>query len=94
MSNDILSSFKEVNKRVYGKNFFLFFDELYSVDAINSIQASNNDLHKAFFDLNKEIKSRVFKREIALKDSQKNEYTLVCNDYIICEMINLLVIYS
>ncbi len=85
MSNDILSSFKEVNKRVYGKNFFLFFDELYNVDAINSIQASNNDLHKAFFDLNKEIKSRVFKREIALKDSQKNEYTLVCNDYIICE---------
>lgn len=94
MSNDILSSFKEVNKRVYGKNFFLFFDELYSVDAINSIQASNNDLHKAFFDLNKEIKSRVFKREIALKDSQKMNIHWYVMIILYVKMINLLVIYS
>lgn len=85
LSSNLEKSFLNINKKVYGKSFFLFFDELYSVDAINGVQAKNKDLHKAFFDLNKEINSKVFKREIALRDSEANEYTLVCNDYIICE---------
>lgn len=84
-SMNLEESLTKINKKIYGKNFFTFFDEEYSIDAINGVQAKNNDLHKAFFDLNKEIKSRVFKREIAVRDSENNEYTIVCNDYIICE---------
>lgn len=85
ISKELESNLKQYYKKIYGKNFFLFFDDLFKIETINSVDSSNKDLQKIFFDLNKEIKSRVFKREIGALDKDKNEVTIICNDYIICE---------
>lgn len=86
-SSEKLEDENKEEVKIIGKNFFSLFDKQYKVLEINGAPLKNKDLHKLFNDLTQETKSKVYKREIKVREKtkEKTELYIVCSDYVICE---------